>query len=155
MKAAGAMLKHEFHTEAPLGAYSLTREDFLVLQSPTLWHTTDRIQVERTLAAMRDGLAQGMGFTPFAVPAEWAAAVIANFVHPVNRRTACAWTANVYTANADIINSANVGVAEQVSAQQIFGLVLLAEQDGNEFQSIFDSKVKKAQIRQQQLGEQQ
>lgn len=142
MKAACQMLREEFHAGAPLGAYNLVNDDLAELCSARLWASADRIGVTRTLDAMRDGLAAGIGYSPFAVPAEWMAAVIVQFVHPINRRTACAWTADTFIPAAEIIEG---GAGETVSAGKLFSLVLLATTDTkNEFRGLFDSKVRKA-----------
>lgn len=142
MKAACELLKHEFNQNTPLTAYNLTTDDMADLCDAGLWTSVDRIKITRTLSAMRDGLAAGIGYPPFQVPAEWMAAVIHQFVHPVNKRTACAWTADTFIPSNDMIDG---GAGETVSASKLFALVLLASQeDTSEFQGLFDSKVKKA-----------
>ena len=143
MYAATQVLKDEF-TQSALPAMGINKMDFSVLQQTRMWNVQQRIQVQRTMQAIRDGLAAAQGFSPYRAPAEFQAAIVAEFVSPVNRRAACGWLADVslHTA-ADEAAGVAAGTAEPVTPSQLFALCLACEADGDQFRSEYESKTKK------------
>jgi len=97
----------------------LTVDDYDFLTGTKLWTAMERSQVRRVVEAAVYGSLDYLGLPRFAVPAEYVAAAIAMYVHPVNLMTACAvmdgceWTENV-------IN----GVERPLKAAQIFSHVI-------------------------------
>ena len=143
MFAATHVLRDEF-TQSALPAMGINKMDFEVLQQQRMWNVQQRIQVQRTMQAIRDGLATAQGFEPYRAPAEFQAAIIEQFVAPVNRRAACAWLANVslHTA-ADEAAGVAAGTAEPVTPSQLFALCLSCEADEDGFRSEYESKTAK------------
>src|SRR5436190_11987513 len=67
----------------------LTEDDFDFLTSNKVWIATDRSRARRCVEACVYGTLDFVGYPRFPAPAEFIAAVIAYYVHPVNIQTAC------------------------------------------------------------------
>src|SRR5262249_59076662 len=67
----------------------LTEDDFDFLTSNKVWIATDRSRARRCVEAGVYGTLDLVGYLRFPAPVELIAAVIANYVHPVNIQTAC------------------------------------------------------------------
>ena len=141
--AAMIILKNEL-TPSALPHIGISGDDFERLTAKRMWNIQDRIPVQRTLQAVRDGLATAQGFAPFRAPAEYQAAIIDGLVSPVNRRAACSWLADVSLHSAaDEASGVNAGTAEPVTPSQLFGLCLECEANKAEFEAQHDSKMHK------------
>tara|TARA_Y100001956_G_scaffold82336_1_gene102820 strand:- start:1336 stop:1776 length:441 start_codon:yes stop_codon:yes gene_type:complete len=79
----------------------LEESDFEFLTQEKMWTSVDRARARRVVEAATFGAVDFMGFPRIQVPAEWLAATIATYVHPVNMMTACTimdaaeWTENI------------------------------------------------------------
>ena len=147
MLSALELLNSEFCDGAPLAAYGLSKSDMDTLSKPSLFQQSDRVRVQRALACIRDGVAGFVGTQPFAVPAEFIAAIICRFVHLVNIRIVCNWMSAIPAVPADDMAQESMG-HEPVTAQKLFSLILMAKGRDSAFEAAFDSKVKKAIIKQ-------
>src|SRR6266540_4707654 len=67
----------------------LTEDDFDFLTSNKVWIATDRSRARRCVEACVYGTLDFVGYPPFPATVEFIAAVIADYVHPVNIQTAC------------------------------------------------------------------
>src|SRR5689334_7572507 len=67
----------------------LTEDDFEFLTSNIVWIATDRSCARRCDESCVYGTLDFVGYSRFLAPAEFIAAVIAYYVHPVNIQTAC------------------------------------------------------------------
>src|SRR4051794_41707809 len=63
----------------------LTEDDFDFLTSNKVWIATDRSRARRCVEACVYGMLDFVGYPRFPAPVEFIAAVIAYYVHPVNR----------------------------------------------------------------------
>ena len=146
MQSALELLSAEFTEGAPLAAYGLSKDDLAVLSKPSFYQQSDRVRVQRALSCMKDGVAGYVGVAPFAVPAEYVAAIICKFVHACNIRIACSWMSIIPSVPADDLAAESMA-SEPVTAQKLFSLVLMARGKDSAFEAGFDSKVKKAIIK--------
>ena len=124
----------------------VTEDDMTRLTRNGLWTAQDRVAIQRTVQALRDGLAVAQSFQPFQVPAEYLAALVVGFVHPVNYAAACAWLAAVNVVPAEeLASGVPVGSAEAVTPERLYALVLHANAgpDGTTFYDDYASKVAK------------
>src|SRR5437762_8548326 len=72
----------------PSAVLDLTEDDFDCLTSNKVWIATDRSRARRCVEACVYGTLDFVGYPRFPAPAEFIAAVIAYYVHPVNIQTA-------------------------------------------------------------------
>ena len=147
MQAACELLSAEFSDGCPLSAYGISTDDLKVLGKTSFWQASDRVRVQRALSALRDGICQHIGLPNFNVPAEYMACILCKFVHSVNIRVACGWVAAMPLFPCDDIAADNLS-AEPVTDRRLFALVMLARGKDPAFEAGFDSKVKKAIIKQ-------
>lgn len=96
------------------GQVDLTTEDFNFLTTENPWTARDRSQGRKAVEAVVYGSLDFLGLPRFAIPAEFIAAAIAYFVHPVNIMTACSFMDRCEWSE-NIIN----GVEEPVSASML------------------------------------
>ena len=148
MKASANFMRQEFGGNVSLASMSVSNDAFEQLRSDVLWSAQERVSVQRTMSCLRDGYAAAMGYTPFAVPAEYQAALIAEFVKPCNVRAACSWLADSANSPAeDLAMGAQIqgGSSEPVTAQQLFALVIrfYDEASGQFCGDMLDSKMLK------------
>lgn len=102
----------------------LTSDDYEFATSNRLWLATDRSRVRRCVEAMVYGSLDVIGLPRFPAPAEFIAAAIAFYVHPVNVQIACA----VFDG-AEFSEYIVSGVEKRLSASEIFSLVLQIKAD--------------------------
>src|SRR5438309_10457770 len=67
----------------------LTEDDFDFLASNKVWNATDRSRARRCVEACVYGTRDFVGFPRFPAPVEFIAAVIDDYIHPVNIQSAC------------------------------------------------------------------
>ena len=82
-----------------LDSFGITREEFEKLTGPVPWVGTDRHRVSQTLNALMHAGADILALPRFDLNAEYVAASIAIFVHPVNVYAACRFVEKVSTAS--------------------------------------------------------
>lgn len=97
---------------------NLTEDDFNFVTRKTLWLTIDRSRVRQCVESIVYGALDFIGFPRFDVPAEFIAAAIAHYVHPVNFMAACAVMEGCsFTEN--VIN----GVERVITGRELFSHV--------------------------------
>lgn len=101
------------------GLLDLTPQDFdfLVLGKP--WVANERSRVRQVVEAAVYGTLDYLGLPRFQVPAEFVAASIAYYVHPVNMMVACT-VMNGVEWSENIIH----GIERPVRAQELFAMVV-------------------------------
>ncbi len=155
MLAAMVGIANMYKQGVPIGQLGITKDDMQVLQQLTLWSSQDRHQVQNVMQHLRDGFAVHQGFQPFAVPAEFQAALIAYFVAEVNYRAACAWLASVAVPAADLATGLPGGMCEPITDVQLFALVYECTAENPGFESSFNAEVSKQQQKIQQTPTEQ
>lgn len=101
------------------GLLDLSEKDFEFLTISKPWVAVERSRARMVVESCVYGTLDYLGMPRFGVPAEFIAASIAHYVHPVNMMFACSafdgaeWSENV-------IN----GIERPVRAQEIFAMVL-------------------------------
>ena len=115
------------YADANLESVGVTPAAFEKCTGPAIWTNDDRSSVENTLNSIQFSALDKAGLPRFQVPAEYVAAVIASFVHPINRMKACYWLSDTGNtgapAEAIATQTDQRARAELVSAQQLFALV--------------------------------
>lgn len=111
-------------------AYKLgcDEESYLLVTGSSPWTVDDKFQVVNQLIALTTGTLQKLGLGEVLQPsAEYWAAVIAMFVHPMNYFPACSWIAPAQS-NSDLANfsgrSQNPTQIEKITPNRLFALVL-------------------------------
>src|SRR5882757_11491192 len=97
----------------------LTEDDFDCLTSNKVWIATDRSRARRCVDACVYGTLDLVGSPRFPAPVEFIAAVIADYVHPVNNQTACIIMEGV-AFKENIIND----VERLVNVDELFAFTL-------------------------------
>lgn len=91
------------------------------------WTANQRVDVVRCMDALNHGVCDIVGIPRIALPAEYIAATIAKFVHPVNTRLACAWL-EVKAGVKEIAGGNNKSVLqEEITADKLFSMVLMLQ----------------------------
>src|SRR5690625_3789299 len=98
----------------------VTDDEFDVLTTNKVWIATDRPRPRRCVEARVYGTLDFVGYPRFPAPAEFIAAVIAYYVHPVNTQTAC-----LIMDGAEFTANSIHGVAHPVKAADLFPVPLL------------------------------
>ena len=101
------------------GLLDMTNEDFAFLTGFSPWVATDRARVRRVVEAAIYGTLDYLGMPRFAVSAEYVAAAISYYVHPVNIKTAC-----MVMEGAEFTENIIQGVERPLRASEIFAHVL-------------------------------
>lgn len=70
-------------------ALDMTPDDYEFFTSDRIWTSVDRSRARRCVEAAVYGTLDFCGYPRFPAPAEFIAAAIAHFVHPINIQTAC------------------------------------------------------------------
>lgn len=123
----------------------VSKSDFSRLTGATPWLAADRSGVRNTMDAVLFAAQDYLGLPRHEMSAEYVAAGITMFVHPVNRHAACNWFSAGRTAQ-DLAVNPNSGAAP-VSPQQLEALCLMADGDTEttgEFIASFEKKTKMA-----------
>lgn len=102
-----------------INSLDLTVEDYEFLKGDRLWIATDRARVRRCVEAAVYGAIDIVGFPRFPAPAEFVAAVIAMYVHPINIQSAC-----VVMEGCEFTENVINGVERPLRAAEIFAHVL-------------------------------
>src|SRR5215469_7480770 len=106
----------------------LTEDDFDFLTSNKVWIATDRSRARRCVEACVYGTLDFVGYPRFPAPAEFIAAVIAYYVHPVNIQTSClimeaaelfAFTVRVRAGNTDVLTDVEKNVRQKLRAEGV------------------------------------
>lgn len=105
----------------------MSSDDFEFFIAPKLWVATDRSRARRCVEAAIYGSLDFCGYPRFAVPAEFVAAAIAYYVHPVNIQTAC-----LIMEGAEFSENIINGMERPLRANEIFAHVLRVR-GGHEF----------------------
>lgn len=100
------------------GIVDLTQDDFEFLTQAQIWVASQRSRVRRCVESTVYGALDMVGVARFPAPAEFLAAAIAFYVHPVNQMLACEM-ASGFSFSDNLIN----GVEEAVKPSVIFALV--------------------------------
>lgn len=123
------------YTSADFGTLGITPEDYAMTCSNVLWLNQHRNRVERVLEALLYGTTDLLGIGRIVLPSEYVAAVIATFIAPANRSTACKWMSErkIAGASANALSADAGGTqADMTSHQQLFALVIaLSETDAS------------------------
>lgn len=109
-----------------LGGIGVSREDWTKFTGGRQWLPADRGAMRRALEGVCFFSIDMMGLPRFQIPAEYAAAVIALFVDPVNQRSSCVFAADARPpAAADLAaNEVEPEGMQSATAQQIYTLVI-------------------------------
>lgn len=98
---------------------NLNEDDYNFLISNQIWVSTERARVRSCVEACVYGALDYLGLSRFPPPAEFVAAAIAYYVHPVNLMIACSVMDGLYSAD-NVVNQ----IEEPISAELLFSLVL-------------------------------
>lgn len=101
------------------GLLDMTPDDFLFLTGSSPWVATDRARVRRVIEAAIYGSLDYLGMPRFAVSAEYVAAAISYYVHPVNFKIGC-----IVMEGAEFTENIIQGVERPLRASEIFAHVL-------------------------------
>src|SRR5580700_6233682 len=101
----------------------LTEDDFDFLTSNKVWIATDRSRARRCDEACVYGTLDLVGYPRFPAPVEFIAAVIAYYVHPVERPVKAAelfaFTLRVRAGNTDVLTDAEENVRQKLRAEGV------------------------------------
>ena len=103
-----------------LDVLGISKEDFDRLTGSVVWIGQDRSRVSQVLSSVMYGSLDAIGIPRFQLPAEYVAAVISIFVHPINVHAACRFIERPPTAESI---GRGVDSMDGCSAQQLFALV--------------------------------
>ncbi|UUW39426.1 hypothetical protein [Pectobacterium phage Mimer] len=101
------------------GVLDMTEDDYAFFTADRLWLPVDRSRARRCVEAAVYGALDYIGYPRFPAPAEWIAAAIAVYVHPLNLQTAC-----LIMDGAEFSENIINGVERAVSGQELFAHVL-------------------------------
>lgn len=121
------------------------------------WTGNNRVSVTRTIDSLMYGTMDCLGLPRFEVPAEYIAAAIVQFCHPINYMVACRWmeggSRTQDLANAGGPNAETPGErVERIGSAQLFSLVLQLHNDGQaqtaraQFERNVDRKIKQQEL---------
>lgn len=132
--ALGTMRAIAAYTSTDFDALGISPVDFSLTYDDIPWTRDSRRRVMSVIDSLLFGTLDVLGLPRIAVPAEYAGAVLATFVAPVNRLTACIWLAEQRMIGRRAIDLAatasDTGEVDPTSASQLFALVvLLSESD--------------------------
>lgn len=121
-----------------LESAGISQEDFELVTGPRVWTGYERNRVTQSFHALLQGSVILAGLPPFQMPAEYLAAGVALFVHPMNAQAICR-----IIEKAPSAESLGRGVEhETCTAKQIFGLVvqLVADPTNSHAKSLFEKR---------------
>lgn len=123
--AIGAMkLLANGSASADFSTFGLSRHDFEMFMSENAWVAADRPTIERINGVLAGGTMDVIGVPRFPISAEYAAAILAMFVHPTNLQTACNWAAH-YPSNIDLADGSQELGQVFATPGQLFALCLM------------------------------
>lgn len=100
-------------------ALDMTQDDFAFFTANRMWTSIDRNRARRCVEAAVYGTLDFCGYPRFAAPAEFIAAAIAFFVHPVNIQTAC-----MIMDGAEFSENMINGIERTLSSRELFAFTL-------------------------------
>lgn len=116
------------YTSADFTTLGITIEDYNLVRRDTQWKNTERTRVMRTIDALVYGTTDVLGLDRISLPAEYLAAIVTAYVHPVNRLVVCHWLTAQQMSNGSAADIAEIGntkaAVDQVTVRQLFALVL-------------------------------
>lgn len=145
--AASVLMNSE--VEDFMQSLGCTTEDYEMLTGSKNWIGKDRNRMFRALEGLLYGVVDSIGVPRFELPAEYVAAVISMFVHPVNYFPACAWLGSAassndlcdYTAKQEALEG-----LEKCTPQQIFALIVRC-QNNAAMDALADTFTRKTELR--------
>lgn len=127
-------------------SFGLTSMDAELINGDRLWLGAERQTIERLINAIVWGVEDATGGNRFPLSAEYMAAVICMFVHPVNIKKACDWMQVTYS-NEDLADATPELQMTPVTASQLFGLcVEIMSSDIAQYQQRYNKRVGKNNI---------
>lgn len=105
-----------------LDGLGLSRADFDRFIGSDPWLASDRNRMSAILHTMANSSLDAQGLPRFSLPAEYLAAVIAVFVHPVNVHASCVFAPP--SMSAQDAGRAGGVTAENCTSEQLFALVV-------------------------------
>lgn len=129
------------------GALGVTPAEMALISGPSPWMAGDRVAVRRVLDSLIYGTMDTMGLPHFELSAEYVAAHIVGYVHPVNMLAACVWLSRV--VDADQLVAEKKGT-DNISARRLHAFcVKLLDAEVDEYRQMFEKvvghKVRKAE----------
>lgn len=124
---AGAMLViAQMFEKADLNTLGVSVVDFKKVSGPNVWSATDRSKMAFIMNSLLSSTINIIGCAPFQLPAEFIAAGIALWVHPINIHAACRFMERVATAES---LGRGIENGDLVKAQQLFALIIQLKSD--------------------------
>ncbi len=120
----------------------VTPETLKLVKGTIPWTVANRIEVVRCLDALNHGVCDIVGIPKIALPAEYIAASIAKFVHPLNTQVACSWMEVKSSAMEIASSNSKPMLHEEITAQQLFSLVMLLQ--SNNVVDVMSARFKQA-----------
>lgn len=105
---------------AVLDALGVSKEEMALVTGDSVWIGADRSSVRRVLDNLAAGVMDLVGVGRFEMPAEYIAAVIVNFVAPVNVMLACRWYESA--RSSEHLQGASTVGADVVRPERLFAL---------------------------------
>ena len=124
--ARGAMkIMSDGAVNADFSSFGIGEKEFDLLVGPTPWLQADKNIVVRVMDALLFGTMDITGVPRFQPPAEYIAAVIAQFVSGTNAFTACRWMEG--GSRAEELATGPLKEGDPVTCRQLLALVCLIE----------------------------
>lgn len=124
----GVMYAIEASVPASLGQVGLNEQNWKQVCQNTPWVGSDRLRAKATLETLQWATLDFLNLPRFEVPAEYTAAVLAFYVHPINWMTACLLFEGGQTASD--LGVPTAGESEKVSARQLLAIMCLLQDNG-------------------------
>jgi hypothetical protein len=118
----------------------ISQGDLEMIQSDAPWGNMDQRRCRNVLDQLINGTLEVMGLPRLNVPAEMRAAAVAYFVHPANIMAACSWL----EAGGVASEIAEGGVVENVTASQLYAMVIMLYNDVPAAQHTFKKRLTSA-----------
>lgn len=120
----------------------VTPSEMALISGGQPWVAGDRIAVRRVMDTLIYGTMDTAGLPHFELSAEYVAAHIVGYVHPVNYMAACAWLQRV--VDADQLVAEKKGT-DNISARRLhaFCVKMLDAEEVDEYRSMFEKSVGK------------
>lgn len=154
--AKRAMMLVVTATTGAFKSLGISQKDFELATGAAPWLGTDRRRVRSVLDSLIFASVDLVGVNRFEVSAEYIAACLGVFVHPVNLMVACRFMEGASTAEAHSLD----GVADPVTADQLHALVIRlhtsesADSARDQFEKTVKQKIAAAELRLQQKRDQ-
>ena len=109
----------------------ISEDDFEFIISDGLFLPVDRSRCRRIIEAIIYGALDYVGYPRLAAPAEFVAAAIAYYIHPVNIMTAC-----VIMEGCEFTETVIKGVERPLTARELFSHVLRIKADADNLRDV-------------------